>query len=206
MVKVKVCGMTDENIASKIFPDYLGVIVLTPNSKRNVGIDKAKEIIAHTNPEVKTVLVTREIAIPKLMELEKLNPDYIQIHVPLDSDELIRIRKYIGVGIISLINDVNASYIEEIAKVSDMVIFDTTVNGISGGLGIENDWNFVSSFRNKVPIGKMIVSGGININNMERIFKITKADVIDASSSLEIDGKKNLDLINQFIRKGRDLK
>ncbi len=206
MVKVKVCGMTDQNIASKILPDYLGIIVLTPDSRRNVGLDRAREIIAHTNPEVKTVLVTREVGISKLIELERLNPDYIQIHVPLNAEELKRIQKYIGIGLISLVNRNNSTEVEDIASISDMVILDSSANGISGGLGIENDWDFVSSLRNRIPMGKMIVSGGINISNMERIFKVTKPDVMDASSGLEINGKKSIELINEFIKKGRELK
>ncbi len=206
MVMIKVCGMNDPDLISKITPDFIGIIVLTPDSRRNVPLNDAKEMLKKINKGSKKVLVTRNKDIDKLMKIDELKPDYIQLHSSLNYSEVQKIRSKISSGIITLITDKNLADIEGIIQISDFVIADSGINGKYGGSGIENDWNFVSSIRKMIPEGKLIASGGINPSNMEKVFRITKADVLDASSGLEINGKKDLILIEEFINRGRLLK
>lgn len=203
MVRVKVCGMSDPSLISQIEPDFIGIIVGTPDSKRNVSLDYAEELLKNVNERTKKVLVTRNCDLQFLEMIDGLNPDYIQIHSVLDQDIISKLRSNLSSGIIALIGKENVHQVHGISDVSDYVIIDSGTAGKYGGMGIENNWELVSELRKFIPYGKMIASGGINPRNMERVYEKTRADVLDASSGLEINGKKDLKLILEFINKGR---
>lgn len=80
---VKICGITTANEAeylNKVKIDLAGMVLFFEKSKRNITIDKAKEIMKTLDDKIKTVAVVVSPTIDQIEEIENAGFDYIQIH------------------------------------------------------------------------------------------------------------------------------
>lgn len=204
MVKVKICGVkTRESLISAGKGDFVGFILKTPGSKRNIELDYLKELIKNTDILAKKVAVTVTTDKREISEiLNKVDFDYIQIHNIIKKDTVFEIKEEFGIKIFYTITKENIFDLFEMKNHAEYLLFDS---GFDGGKGIENDWNFLKEIRKYVPSGKMIVAGGINMNNLERVVNYVKPDVVDISSGAEVNGEKDPLLIESIIKKVRDL-
>ncbi len=138
MVKVKICGITnhrDAELASEAGADMLGVIVnVNVSTPREISVSKASSILEKVNDKVETVVVTMpENADEAEKVAEKINPDYLQIHLPLSSTALKNIKKQTGKPIIGVskiparLEDKKEKIIQtkELSQVSDLLLLDT---------------------------------------------------------------------------------
>lgn len=83
------------------------------------------------------------------------------------------------------------------------ILLDTYSPQAMGGTGKSFNWDFIpGGIRNKI-----ILSGGISINNLERVLNEVNPAAIDVSSSLELmPGKKDHQKIKSFMKKFNNLK
>jgi len=204
MVKVKICGIkTRESLISASKGDFVGFILKTPSSKRNIELDYLKELLRNTDISAKKVAVTVTTDKMEISEiLNKIDFDFIQIHNIIKKDTLFDIKEEFGIKIFYTVTKKNIVDLFEMKNSVEYFLFDS---GFDGGKGIENDWNFLSHIRKYVPDGKMVVAGGINTNNIEEIVKMVRPDIVDISSGVEINGLKDPILIENIIKKVRDL-
>lgn len=81
-VLVKVCGLTDTveaDYLNKNKVDFAGFVLFFPKSKRNISIEKAEQIMAELDENIKKVAV---IVSPDESEIQQINGsgfDYVQI-------------------------------------------------------------------------------------------------------------------------------
>ena len=92
--------------------------------------------------------------------------------------------------------------ISSFKKVSDYILIDTKIvtkkNLNFKKKSRELDWNLFKKIKDKQTL---ILSGAININNLEQAIKDSNIRFVDVSSSLEtIPGKKNIKKINKFLK------
>ena len=91
--------------------------------------------------------------------------------------------------------------ISSFKKVSDYILIDTKIvnkNNLNfKKASKELNWNLFKKVKDKRAL---ILSGALNINNIEEAITKTNIRFIDISSSLEtIPGKKNIKKINKFL-------
>ena len=135
------------------------------------------------------------------LKISNLNIDIIQFHGnEIDSDCIKYNLPYIK-GI-SASEDGLKNLDEKFPNAKAFILDSHNDNGI-GGTGKTFDW-LNTSFETIKPI---MIAGGLNCDNVEDAIKVFLPYGVDVSSGVESnDGKKNLNLIREFIKraKGRD--
>lgn len=204
-MKVKVCGITNANIAKlcdQYCCNFVGA-VFHPKSPRYLTPIKANEIFSNLKNS-QTVAVVVDLNISQLAEIFKdFTPNFVQFHGDENVDFLRQFKKnFPDIGIIkafriSGVEDLLAS--DDFAPFSDYFLFD----GKQPGVGLGFDWNCLQKAKILKP---WFLAGGLTLDNIDQAVKITKAKMIDISSSLEkIRGQKDEDLVKEFFNKIKNL-
>ena len=90
-MKIKMCGITtpaDVAAVNEVRPDYIGMVMYFPKSKRNVSVETARRLLEELRKDVKKVAVVVSPDAEQIAEIGELGFDVIQIHGQT-SDELI---------------------------------------------------------------------------------------------------------------------
>ena len=203
-IKVKICGIKDVEsalVAKQSGADFIG-LVFCKKSKRCITIKQAKKIILSLKYRVPVVALfsnDNEKYIKSV--INNLNIDIIQFHgEEIDSDCVKYDLPYIK-GI-SASEDGLKNLDEKFPNATAFILDSHNDNGI-GGTGKTFDW-LNTSYETIKPI---MIAGGLNCDNVEDAIKVFLPYGVDVSSGVESDdGKKNLNLIREFIKKakGRD--
>jgi phosphoribosylanthranilate isomerase len=198
MVKIKICGITnseDYNNAAGFNVDYAGFIFFK-GSKRFIDPIMAYEIIKNNVAKNITkvgVFVNEEIE--RIREIYySVGLDIIQLHgdespnycrkLELPFWKVIRVKDR---NSIELTNDYGC----------DTFLLDTYSKNKFGGTGISFDLSIASD---AIQTGKkIIIAGGISIQNIESILKLSPY-AVDINSSVEMKpGKKDITKMKQII-------
>jgi phosphoribosylanthranilate isomerase len=101
---------------------------------------------------------------------------------------------------ISIGSDEDLSLIERSS--SGIILMDTKVVGLAGGTGATFDWNI--ALKAKAYGKPIILSGGLNPDNVEAAIGIVSPQAVDVSSGVEsAPGKKNHAKVREFIRRAK---
>ena len=213
MVWIKICGITnleDAKAVSRLGVDAMG-FVLSTDSPRRVELETAEKIIDVLRSEenkvsMAGVFVNEEIE--RVVECSKiLGLDYIQLSGDEEENYMENLRGKSGnIKIIKSIRirDKNENYnteinekIEKLKKYADFILFDSYRKNIYGGTGVPFNWEAVKNYGNRIPV---ILSGGLDLENVKQAVDIVKPFGVDASSRLEIyPGRKDLDKVTGFV-------
>lgn len=190
-IKIKICGMTCESDIEAVntyLPDYIGFVLYFPKSKRNISIEKAKELTGKTDKRIQTVAVVVSPTTEQIQEIEKVGFDYIQIHGTI-TDEVY---EQCQLPILRAFNVSDMDKLQEY-EARDQIkgyVFDSK----TPGSGKTFDWAMLDDIRQKqktvtsidVSHKKMIfLAGGIDETNVNRAILEVSPDVIDLSSAVE---------------------
>ncbi len=196
-VLVKVCGLTDTveaDYLNKNKVDFAGFVLFFSKSKRNISIEKAEQIMAELDENIKKVAV---IVSPDESEIQQINGsgfDYVQIHGEIKDRLLEQISKPVFKAF--NIKDIkNIHKYQNNAKIVGYV-FDAAVPGS----GKVFDWNILNDIKRDAKT--FILAGGLNDSNVREAVKLVNPDVVDVSSGVEYDSGsgKDPEKIKQFIR------
>jgi phosphoribosylanthranilate isomerase len=205
-VQVKVCGLTrkeDLDYVNIVKPDYIGFVFA--KSRRQIDIDLGKVLIKNLDKGIKTVgvFVNENIDIAKNIA-KTLNLDVMQFH---GDEDLSYIKQFKDYEVWKAINVATKEDLESIKTYRDMVegiLLDSKVDGrLNGGNGVAFDWGIIDDLKLN---NKLILAGGLNINNVERAINIVKPNIIDVSSGVEKNGIKDFEMIKAFIDEIRGIK
>ncbi len=199
-MKVKICGITNEEIASLVDQcgcDFLGV-VFYEKSPRFVDIKQSAKIaqVIHRCKKVAVVVEPNFLEIAEI--IDNFSPDFFQFHGQITRDFLEQFNnKYPQLKTILALGIQDSSDLNKIDNFDDLVdyfLFD----GKESGSGKAFDWNILSNFNCPKP---WFLAGGLTLDNILQAIKITKANNIDISSGLEkVRGLKDRDLINALMK------
>jgi len=203
MVKVKICGITnleDAQAAVKAGADMLG-FVFYEKSPRYIKPDKAKDIISNLPEEIEKValFVNEDEENVKAILSQIREIGILQFH----GDERPDYCNSFNKRIIKAIRVKNRYSIKRLASYSvNFFLLDAFKEDIYGGTGEKFDWELAKEAKKySVPI---ILSGGLNPENVKEAIELVEPYMVDASSGVEISpGKKDPELIKRFIEQAK---
>jgi phosphoribosylanthranilate isomerase len=197
-MQAKVCGL---KIAEEVKTcvsnnaNYCGFILNYKKSHRFINYQTAEKLTQINKQSSFYVGVLVNPSEEEFKKFSNLNLDYFQIYGDYSAEQLKEIKiKYKKKIIISLQikqeQDILKYKIYE--KVADIILFD------SSGLHQSLSWNY--NWIKQVPsFIKKMLAGNINIDMLEDLKKIT--DIVDVSGALETDKVKDLNKIENFLKK-----
>lgn len=213
MVWIKICGITnidDAKSISELRVDAMG-FVLSADSPRKVEIIAAYRIIealrtGENKISMVGVFVNEEIR-KVLNDYRSLRLDYIQLSGDEDRDYLKDLKeKAKDIKIIKSIRIKNKSEsyrakinkkVDKLKEYADFILMDSYSKNVYGGTGVSFNWDIVKDYYREIPV---ILSGGLDAENVRQAVDIVKPFGVDASSKLEIyPGKKDIDKVTKFI-------
>ena len=198
---IKICGIKDLNILNQLIEleaiDFIGFIFFE-KSPRNVSNDFLNKVNGVNLQNKRAVCVYVDASKEFIQETSSdfENP-ILQFHGNENNDfcksfnkdfwKVIRVKDSSSINIAFDYPDASA------------ILFENYTKGLYGGTGSVFDWNLLKDINKNDK--KIIISGGINIENVDNAISINPW-CIDINSGVEISpGVKDLDLIKQVLQK-----
>ncbi|MBO0958356.1 phosphoribosylanthranilate isomerase [Neobacillus sp. MM2021_6] len=201
-MKVKICGITDVKTAlatAEYGADAIGFVFA--DSKRRISIEKATEIVSALPNDVYKVGVfvneTQE-------EVERIASVVGLTHIQLHGDEPASFCELLSLPVIKAISFDGNEGLADISQFpAEYILLDGPKEKYRGGNGTAFDWNEVNAAI--LSEKRVILAGGLHLNNVELAINIVKPAMVDVSSGVESDGVKDLVKIKEFITKVKNL-
>lgn len=196
-MKIKICGLkrVEDALMVNEFEKIKYVGFVFANTSRKITIEKALEIKKNLRPDIKTVGVFAGQPMEEIIEImEKADLDVCQLHSGETNEDCGFINKTVWKSI--SVKDKERAEIAESYTNADGFVLDTFKKNQWGGTGETFDWSAVEDFsKNHFTI----LAGGINSANVNDAIEKVSPNIIDLSSSVEVDGFKNYDKIKEFM-------
>ena len=202
MVRVKICGITnreDALCAVEHGADALGFIFY-PGSRRYIPPDWAERIVGDLPPFVTPVGVfVNETRDRIRATAEAVGIRAIQLH----GDEPPEVCRDLPVPVI------RALRVEEGFEVAHLgaypvgtFLLDTAREGMYGGTGETFDWEIA---REAASFGYIILSGGLDPDNVTEAVRVARPYAVDCSSGVEAEpGRKDHQKLIAFLERARE--
>lgn len=209
MTRVQVCGvrtLEDAIICEKAGVDAVGFVNVEGRS-RSIQLEEIKDIIDGLAPMILTTL----IGFPKnaddiIKKADFVGADAVQTYT-LDMGELEKVRDHgfrvyraISVDVGNGTLEVPIEDLSSFAEVSDIIVFEPSLNKVVGGLGLSYDYGSILS----PYIGRCVrfgIAGGLNPQNVRNALKI-KPYSVDVSSGVESKlGTKCEEKVIEFVKR-----
>ncbi len=201
-VRVKICGvrsMEEALCALDCGADALG-FNFWPKSPRHIEPEDARAIIDRLPPFISCVgvfvnesreiiLETARVAGIRIVQLHgDESPEFCR---ELDSLKLIKALR-VGEGF-----ELNSIARFEVSA----VLLDTNMKGSYGGTGRRFDWSVAIEAKR---FARIILAGGLNIDNVAEAIREVKPFALDVCSGVEAEpGRKDLDKLRRFMTEVR---
>lgn len=195
-MKVKICGIKDIKTALAAVEsgaDALGFVFA--ESKRKITPQEAGDIIRRL-PEgiLKVGVFVNEPKeyIEEVREISGIN--VIQLH----GDETPEFTSGFSVPVVKALSVGSPEDLNKIQEYScDYYMLDSPKGKYHGGNGVSFDWSILNESLLKGK--KIILAGGLNPDNVAEGVKAANPYMVDVSSGVETDGKKDLEKMKRFI-------
>jgi len=204
VTRVKICGITNVDDAMWVAEqgaDAIGFIFAS--SPRQVTEELARTIRQELPPFVSTVGIFVKPDPHRTVETyEAVGLDFIQLY---RSDDRRFLRES-NLAPTRLICAISVACEEDLKDIEDAcggtILLDTKVEGKVGGTGTTFDWNLAVKAR---AYGKpIILSGGLNPDNVAEAIEIASPDAVDVASGVEsAPGRKDRKKVRDFIRRAK---
>lgn len=204
-VRVKFCGITsieDRDSAIRAGADAIG-LVFFKDSPRFISMEKAERITIDIPPFISVVGVFVNQN-PEFIEecIERCSLNAVQMHGDEDADYCLKFKNRDFSGV-RLIKSIRVKDRESIASIencpSDAILLDAYKEDAYGGTGEGFDLSLAVIAK---EYGKnIIMSGGLNPDNVYEVIKKVKPYGVDVSSGIESSPcRKNMELMEEFMK------
>jgi len=194
---VKICGITnldDANMAADLGADALGFIFV-PSSPRYIPPEKAAVITAHLAESLVRVGVFVNAGRREIIEtVEKAGVNCLQLHGDESPDDVkdftLPVWKAFRIS-----DRFDPQALD--AYSAEAYLLDTFSPDSYGGTGRTFDWNIARRLNTD---RKIILSGGLNPENIARAVEYIRPYGVDVNSGVEQQpGKKNAELLRRLF-------
>jgi phosphoribosylanthranilate isomerase len=202
MVRVKICGITnreDALCAVEHGADALGFIFY-PGSRRYIPPDWAERIVGDLPPFVTPVGVfVNETRDRIRATAEAVGIRAIQLH----GDEPPEVCRDLPAPVIRALRVGEGFEVAHLgAYPVGTFLLDTAREGIYGGTGETFDWEIA---REAASFGYIILSGGLNPDNVTEAVRVARPYGVDCSSGVETEpGRKDHQKLIAFLGRARE--
>ena len=209
MVKVKICGITtveDALACVESGADALG-FVFYPKSKRAVTPQVVRKITQNLPPFVSKVGVFVNGDPRDILEIMSYaNLDFAQLH----GDETPEMCEYVGASRVikafRLKDDSSVQEVKNYLKVVRAILVDSYSEVSYGGTGRRADINLILKVKEIASGVPLIVSGGLNPENVATVIREVEPYAVDVSSGVEKSpGVKDWEKVKEFVRRAKTL-
>ncbi|MDI6742861.1 MAG: phosphoribosylanthranilate isomerase [Smithella sp.] len=198
MIQVKICGLTNEVdalYAAACGASALGFIFYPP-SPRYINPEDARTIVTALPDDIVRV----GVFVNEKAETVKNISDYLALDmIQLHGDESPEYcRQFPASTVIKAIelnndDDIDLALDYEVAA----LLADTRHAGLYGGTGKKSNWEFARKIKNKKPL---ILSGGLNAENIADALTAVAPDALDINSGVEsFPGKKDHEKLSRLF-------
>jgi phosphoribosylanthranilate isomerase len=199
MVKIKICGITNEEDALNSVKSGCAALgfVFYKKSPRYISPGKAGEIIKGIPKNIFKAGVFVNSPKGEVKKIAKLcGLDILQFHGDESADFCSQFVGYKTIKAFRLKKGLGLKDIKEYRTFA--YLFDTYSREKLGGTGKAFDWKLLKGLHKiKKPV---FLAGGLTAKNVAAAIKRVRPDWVDVSSSVEIrPGKKGLSKIKKFI-------
>ncbi|HEY6580106.1 MAG TPA: phosphoribosylanthranilate isomerase [Rubrobacter sp.] len=204
MTLVKICGITnpgDARVAADAGADAVGFIFA--DSPRCVDAEEARRIsIALPDNIIKVGVFVDEEPAEILRISREVGLDLAQLHGD-ETPEAVTAVQDAGVKVIKALRVESAASLDALDEYeADLFLLDAHSARARGGTGERFDWGVAKSLKGRDNI---VVSGGLDPENVCEAVEFFEPFGVDASSSLEDGpGRKNDELVRRFVLAAKD--
>lgn len=206
MTDIKFCGITTAEAlqaAGKNKAAYVG-FMMWEKSPRALRLEQARALSLMQPDNVRIVGVFVNPSDEQLKRtLAEAPMDMIQLHGDEDPGRVAGVRAMTGLPVMKAIRIATREdlfAVPAFETVTDWLLFDTKVDPrvshLPGGTGISFDWQILKDRNFRKP---WMLSGGLNVDNINRALGILKPFAVDVSSGIEdAPGIKNIEKMSKF--------
>jgi len=197
MTKVKICGLKEVQhvqAAVQAGADAIGFVFAA--SKRQVSIEQAQQLAKHVPEGVLKIGVFVNPTPEELRATVSNVPlDYVQYHGDETPDFIVQ-QGYPSIKALSVrcATDVQAAANYAV----DYYLFDAPGTDYKGGSGHTFDWTLLETAG--IPREKLILAGGLKIENIHEALALVSPCMVDVSSGVETEGSKDTEKIAAFLQ------
>lgn len=200
MTKIKMCGLSrpcDIDYANQVMPEYIGFI-FAEKSKRYVSPEKAHELRQKLDRKIIPVGVFVNADVDFIAGLVKSQTiDIVQLHGTEDNQYIENLRRLVDVPVIQAFKVCTPEDIQKaVSSPADYILLDS-----GGGSGKTFDHSLIKNINRPY-----FLAGGLTPENVGEISGSLRPYAVDASSSLETDGFKDINKMTAFAKavRGKD--
>jgi len=197
MTKVKICGLKEVQhvqAAVQAGADAIGFVFAA--SKRQVSIEQAQQLAKHVPEGVLKIGVFVNPTPEELRATVSNVPlDYVKYHGDETPDFIVQ-QGYPSIKALSVrcATDVQAAANYAV----DYYLFDAPGTDYKGGSGHTFDWTLLETAG--IPREKLILAGGLKIENIHEALALVSPCMVDVSSGVETEGSKDTEKIAAFLQ------
>ncbi|PSL40525.1 phosphoribosylanthranilate isomerase [Planomicrobium soli] len=198
MTKVKICGLMEEaHVKAAEQADAIG-FVFAP-SRRQVSIERASELAKYAPVDIEKIGVFVNASLEEIEKAIELVPlTMVQLH----GDEPDSLVEAIQVPVVQAFSIRSKRDVEVLQKsLADYVLVDAPGTDYRGGSGHVFDWALLEE--SGIDPSRLIVAGGLTAENVQAAIKQIQPFMVDVSSGVETDGKKDSAKIQKFIQQAK---
>lgn len=196
-MEIKICGLkrVEDALMINQFENIKYAGFVFADTKRKISIEKAVEIKNSLRSDIKTVGVFAGQPMEEVLYImEKANLDICQLHSQETNEDCGLVKQTVWKSI--SVKDNESGKIAESYTNANGFVLDTFKKNQWGGTGETFDWSAVKYFSQN---HFTILAGGINAGNVNKAIEKVNPNIIDLSSSVEVEGFKNYDKIKEFM-------
>ena len=190
---LKICGTTslhDALLAARAGADYLGIILEHERSPRSISLETAvalRDALQNEGMEPPLVAVTVNLPAERILQIQqRLQPAVFQLH---GDEPPEHIHPLVGRGLrIWSTSQTHEAAREMIEAGAEAIVVDARAHATSGemvygGTGQTSDWSLAAAL--SASGVRVVLSGGLNAENVAQAMETVNPWAVDAVSSLE---------------------